>query len=184
MAGEAELFDALDDWEGRAEDILGRERAWEVAEQARAEYASVELVARLMASVGNDLALLVRGAGRVSGSLRRCTETWGLLEGAGQEWVVAHASLLAVTGASERAVPREAWPASARVGLGSAVRRLADERAPVRVVLADGAGLQGTWARVGRDFAELQTSGEQGALARSSLVPFSAIAALCHRPAR
>ena len=61
MSWESQLAAQLDDLEGQAQDLLSRERDWEVAEQARAEYASISLLTRLMASVGRRLDLEVRG---------------------------------------------------------------------------------------------------------------------------
>lgn len=173
MSWEQQFARLFDDLEGRAEDLLSHERAWEVAEQARAEYASVPLASRLLASVGREVVLQVRGAGRLAGRLTRCAETWCLLEGQGRDWVVAVPALLTVTGTSERALPREAWPVTARLPLASAVRRSADAGAAVMLALVDGSRLEGTWARLGSDFAEVRRRpGEQPVL-----VPHAAIAA-------
>jgi len=178
MSWERAFAELFDDLEGQAQELLGRDRDWEVAEQARAEYASVPLLARLMASVGREIELRVQGAERIAGRLARCTESWMLVERAEREWVVPHRGVLTVAGVSDRALPREAWPSTARLGLGSALRMLADGGHPATVRLVDGALVEGAWARLGHDFAEVvPRHGDQPVL-----VAHHAIAALVRRP--
>ena len=76
-----------------------------------------------------------------------------------------------------RAVPEVAWSPLARIGLGSALRRVSElgERCVVR--LTDGAQHDGTIRRVGQDFCEV-VSGEQR---RTVLVSFDWIAAVQSR---
>ena len=178
MSWEQRMARLFDDLEGRAEDLLGRERDWEVAEQARAEYASVLLASRMMASTGHDVVLQVLGAGRLAGRLVRCAETWCLLEDQGREWVVSLPAVLTVAGASERALPREAWPVTARLSLTSALCRSADADEQVMLALVDGSRLQGRWGRSGSDFAELRRRSDEPPV----LVPHPAIAAFGHLP--
>ena len=67
----------------------------------------------------------------MAGRLVRVAVEWCLLERPGHDWIVPLAAVAAVTGASGRAVPEVAWPAVTRLGLGSALRRLADAGEPV-----------------------------------------------------
>lgn len=154
MSWEHDLFAALDDLEGQAEGAFAAEREAEVADRAAAEYARVPLVARLMASVNRDVVLGVLGVGVVRGELRRVGPDWCLLAAEQQEWVVRAAALTTVVGASDRARPEAAWSPVDRLGLGSALRRLAQagERCVLRTV--DGAAHEAVLRRVGADFVE------------------------------
>jgi hypothetical protein len=66
----------------------------------------------------------------------------------------------AAEGLSDRAVPELAWPPVARLGLGSALRRLADDGTPCLVHTRAGARYEVVLTRVGRDFVEARTAGE------------------------
>jgi hypothetical protein len=92
-----------------------------------------------------------------------------------QDWIVRDAALAAVVGASERAVPAVAWEAVARLGLGSALRRLADSGERCLLHLLDGTRYEGELRRVGRDFVEVVDAG------RLVLVSFAALAAVQSR---
>ena len=91
--------------------------------------------------------------------------------------MVRHSAVAALHGASDRSVPELAWPTSARLGLGAALRRLADEAEPCSLHLTDGHRHDGTVLRVGADFVEL-TTGEAG---RVVLVAFDHLAAVQSR---
>ena len=177
MAWEHELFDYLDDLEGQASALYDADRAPELADRSRAEYRSVSLAARLMASVDLDVTLEVTGAGAVSGRLARVGTGWCLLRGSGQDWVVRLDAVTAVLGASDRAVPEVAWPPTAALGVAAALRRLADAAEPCSVHLVDGRRHDGTLGRVGADFVELAT----GEAARLLLVATARVAAVQSR---
>ena len=176
MAWEDELFALLDDLEQQAEALYGAERAAELADRSRTEYQQVTLASRLMASVGEVVRLEVTGVGGVEGVLERVATGWCLLSGAGQDWVVRLEAVTAVHGASARSVPEVAWSPVARLGLGSALRRLADsgERCVLRLV--DATTHDVVLRRVGGDFVE----GTVGP-GRSVLVAFAALAAVQSR---
>jgi hypothetical protein len=93
----------------------------------------------------------------------------------GQDWIVREAAITAVTGASERAVPAVAWEAMARLGIGSALRRLAESGERCLLHLLDGARHEGELRRVGADFVEVHDAG------RVTLVSFAALAAVQSR---
>lgn len=177
MAWEEELFELLDDLEQQAEALYDAERDVELADRSRAEYQQVTLASRLMASVGAQLRLDVRGVGPVSGSLERVGTGWCLVSGVAQDWVVNLAAVSAAVGASGRSVPEVAWSPVARLGLGSALRRLADagERCVLRLV--DGGAHDGILRRVGADFVEVVVGEDR----RTELVAFGSLAAVQSR---
>jgi hypothetical protein len=174
---EEELFQLFDDLEGQASASFALEREAELADRRRAEYQQVTLSARLMASLDRDLTLEVAGVGTVSGVLERVATGWVLLRGAGQDWVVREAAVTGVRGASERAVPAVAWPAVAGLGLGSALRRLADAGERCVFHSTDGTRHEGVAHRVGGDFVEVSV----GDRAQVVLVPFATLAAVQSR---
>ncbi|WP_121255269.1 hypothetical protein [Nocardioides ferulae] len=176
MAWEEELFAALDDLEQQAEALYDAEREIDLADRARAEYQQVSLAARLMASLERDLVIDVDAVGRVAGRLHRVADGWCLLRGPGQDWVLSLAAVRAVEGASPRAVPEVAWPVVAKLGLGSALRRLADERVRCVLHLRDGTRHDGVLTRVGRDFVELATGAD-----RTVLVAWEGLCAVQNR---
>ena len=108
--------------------------------------------------------------------LQRVGPDWCLAHGAAQDWVVRLAAVVAVSGASARAVPEVAWSPVARLGLGSALRRLADARERCVVRGTDGTAREGVLARVGADFVEVSV-GE----GRSVLLALDSIAAVQSR---
>ena len=88
------------------------------------------------------------------------------------EWVVALGAVAAAEVGTDRAVPEVAWSAvSRRLGLRSALRRLADSAEECVVHVRDGSRYQGTVARVGQDFFEVRTSAS-----RTQLVSLAAVA--------
>jgi hypothetical protein len=170
------LFDFLDDLEQQAQALYDADRASELADRSRSEYAAVTLVSRLMATVDEEVSLDVLGVGSVSGRLRRVGPDWCLVHGAAQDWVVRLSAVKGVEGASERSVPEVAWSPVSRLGLGSALRRLAEAGVECRLHTVDGTVRDGRLGRVGADFAEL-TVGE----GRVVLVARGAVAAVQSR---
>jgi hypothetical protein len=177
MSWEEELFDYLDDLEGQAAALFDADREPEIADRSRAEYQQVTLASRLMASTDRGVTLEVLGVGSLTGRLARVAAGWCLLEGPGQDWLVSLDSLATVHGVSDRAVPELAWPAVSRLGLGSALRRLAESAEPCTLHLTDGRRHDGTLHRVGADFVEVST----GEARRLVLVGFGQLAAVQSR---
>jgi len=157
MRWDERLLGVFEDLEQQAEGLALDERDATVAELAPAEYARVDLVARLHASYGLPLVLDIAGHGRLAGTLLRAGSDWLLLEEGrgGPESLVRTATVAVAHGASAAARGEEARPVAARLGLASALRGLADERGTVRISLCDGRHLRGRPVRVGRDFLEL-----------------------------
>lgn len=153
--GPDHLFAVLEDLEARAGALHGRERRAEVEDRARSAYAEVTLAGRLMASVGREITVEVRGAGRLTGILDRVATGWFRLGAGASLHSVRTPAVTTVRGASERAVPAEAWSPIDTLGYASVLRRLADEQEACSVHLVDGARHHGRVARVGADFFEL-----------------------------
>ncbi|WP_148614008.1 hypothetical protein [Nocardioides rubriscoriae] len=177
MAWEEDLFAFLDDLEQQAGALFDADRAPELADRERAEYQQVPLVARLMASLERQVTVHVTGVGAVTGRLERVAQGWCLVAGPVQDWVVRLEAVAAVDGASDRAVPEVAWSPVTRLGLGSALRRLADAGERCVVHRLDGGRHDGTVRRVGQDFAEVL----EGEPPRVVLVAFAAVAAVQSR---
>ncbi len=165
----------FEDLEAQAEALQHLERAAEVADRTRAEYGGVSLDARLMASRGRDLEVDVLAAGRLQGRLERVGPGWFQLDGAfGVAWVRTEA-VTGVLGASPRALPELAWSPVDTLGLGSVLRRLAEEQEGVVLQLLDGTRHEGRVGRVGRDFVELVAPAGTGPEA-TRLVPTAHVA--------
>ena len=179
MTWEEQLFGFLDDLEQQADGLYAAERDLELIDRSRSEYQQVGLAARLMASLDRDLVAHVNGVGPVRGRLERVAKGWCLLAAPGQDWVVPFSAVGAVEGASDRAVPEVAWSPVSRLGLGSALRRLADAQERCVVRRTDGAVHDGVLHRVGQDFVEV-LEGEASS-ARITLVAFSGLAAVQSR---
>ncbi|GAB2884993.1 hypothetical protein [Nocardioides pacificus] len=176
MTWEEQLFALFDDLESQADSLFHAERELELADRMRAEYQRVELDSRLMASLDREVGVSLLGVGSVRGVLQRVGPGWFLLQGPGQDWVVRTGAVLAVHGASERSVPEEAWSPIHRLGLGSALRRLAEAGERCVVHLVDGSRYEVTLARVGHDFVEAVTG--EGRSSRRLLVAHAGLAAV------
>ncbi|MEP9364247.1 hypothetical protein ABLE68_14870 [Nocardioides sp. CN2-186] len=176
MAWEEELFAVLDDLEQQAEALYDAEREVDLADRSRAEYQQVTLASRLMATAGSEIGLDVRGVGAVTGTLERVASGWCLVRGNAQDWVVALPAVTGVRGASGRSVPEVAWSPVARLGLGSALRRVADAGERCVLHLLDATSYDAVLRRVGADFVEA-TVGD----GRTVLVPFASLAAVQSR---
>ncbi len=172
MAGEEELFELFEDLEAQAESLHHLERSAEVADRARAEYQSVTLDSRLMASLELGLEVEVRGVGRIRGTLERVGPGWCQVVRDNARWTVWTRQVVAVHGASARSVPEVAWTAVQRLTVASALRRLADEAVPCVLWTSEGSRHEGALRRVGSDFLEL---GAGGAVRLLSLEQLSAV---------
>lgn len=174
MTWEGRLLDLFEDLEQQAAGLDRAERDAEVAELAAAGYAEVDLEARVHASVGSEVALALLGGDVVRGTVARAGVDWCLVLAptAPRESLVRLGAVTAAGGLSARAVPAPARRVTARLGWGSVLRSLAEERGPVQVVGVDGRTRQGVVHRVGADFFELV--GDPGPW----VVPFSGVASV------
>lgn len=173
MGWETDLFALFDDLEQHAGAVAATHRAPEVADRSRAEYQSVTLASRLMASVGTEVTVGAEGLDPVTGIIDRVADGWLLMSAGDHDWVINHGAVTSVVGASIRSVPEVAWSPLARLGLGSALRRIAE--AGERCVLhqRNGQRHEGTLRRIGADFCELVVGEER----RMVLVPFTGLSA-------
>ncbi len=169
----------FDDLEQQADGLALTLRDAEVAELARAEYAQVDLEARLHASLGRVLVLDIEGPGVLEGALRRVGAGWLLLGTGGQEWLVRLAAIWSLRGLAEGGVAVPARPVTARLGIGSALRRIAEDRLEVVLHRRDATTSRGRLVRVGADFLDLDTGAEEaGTAGHLHTVAFHAVAAL------
>jgi hypothetical protein len=161
MSWEEQLFALFDDLEQQAEGMFHAERDLEIADRGQSEYAAVTLASRLMASLERDLVVNVRGLGAVRGSLQRVCADWVLVSGGvagtATEWIIRLAAVSYVSGVAERSLPEAAWSPVSKLGLGSALRRIAAGRQECVVHLIDGTSHECRPTRVGGDFVEART---------------------------
>jgi len=167
----------LDDLEMQAEGLHLAERAAEVEALSVAGYAEVAMVGRLHASLGREVHAVLADDLELRGRLARVGSDWLLVEQGHAAWFARLPALRTVTGLDDGAVPEEARPLSARLSLGSVLRRVAEERSGCALHLLGGRVVEGRLVRVGADFVELR-SGEP---ADTVVVPLAAVVVL--RPA-
>ncbi len=173
MTWEEQIFDLLDSLEARAQLAFSAEREAEIADRLRAEYRTVTWTSRLHASVGTEVLFSVQGIGPLRGGLARVGAGWCLVEEDTRSWLVFADAIVSATGLSPRSVPDAALSAVQRLGPGSPLRLLADDRTDVLLRLRDGAAQRGRIGRVGADLVELST--ESGT---DLLIPWSGLAAV------
>lgn len=180
MLWEERLLAMFDDLEQQAEGLALSARDAEVAELGRAEYAQVELAARLHGSAGDRVGLTVAGVGRLEATLVRVGPDWCLVDDGAHEWLVRLPAVRRVRGLGERAVDARHRSIGARLSFGSVLRGVADEGAPVLVHLLDGETVRAVVRRVGADFLEVVERPEDawGGAAYPEAVAFAAVAAV------
>lgn len=175
LSWDEDLFSVLEDLEGQAEALHAAARDPDLADRSRAEYAAVTLLSRVLAC--DRLGVDVLGVGRLDGLVRRVGRDWCLLAARGAEWVVPLAAVTGVHDAGPRSLPEVAWSPTARLGLGSALRRIAASGDRCLLHQVDGQTREVTLGRVGADFVEAAWPGGQVVL-----TPFAAVAAVQRRP--
>jgi len=177
-------WDALfADLDGQLAAADAAELAAEVGDRTRREVARLHLADRARLAVGAELTVGLGAAGVVSGTLRRSGPQWWLLAGAGGvDLLVCLDAILWVSGLPALSAEPDATSAvEARLGLAYALRGVARDRAPVTLILRDGAALTGTIDRVGADFVDLaeHAPGEPrraAAVRAARTVPLAALA--------
>lgn len=176
-----DLSGLFEDLEQQAEGIQLAERDAELVDRAQGEYAGVSFAARVHASFGRDLTLLVSGVGTIRATLLRAGSDWCLLEvreGVGRQLLVRLEAVLSVEGLSPRATAEAARPVTGRLGFGSTLRRLAEHAQPLVVQRVDGSRSALLVTRVGADFLEGLAVPTVGAEPAPVVVPFAAVAAV------
>ncbi|WP_447646347.1 hypothetical protein [Nocardioides zeae] len=179
MTSDERLFALFDELEQEATAAYDRERSLEVGDRSRAEYRAVTLASRVVASLDTELSFDVEGVGTVRGVVGRAGDGWCLVRASQADWVVALPAVAAVRGASERSRPEVTWSPLQRLGLGAALRRLADAETECVLHQRTGARHECVVRRVGADFVEVAVRGGRGGREhRTVLVATAAIAAV------
>jgi hypothetical protein len=153
----------------------------------RVEHGRVTLADRLSAHLAHPLRVKTLNGHGFAGRLSHVGAEWLVLEGGGQSVLVPYAALQSVEGLG-RGVGPGPTGVHARLGLASAFRALARDRAYVSVFTGSPVSVhEGTVDRVGRDFLELALvpSGEQrraGNVVGVLALPFAAVTAVASQP--
>jgi hypothetical protein len=170
--------DLFHDLEGQLVAAEAADLTAEVADRTRRESALLTLAARTRGAVGSRVAVQVAGAGQVEGLLVDVGSDWLLLsDDTGRDVLVPLAAVLGLAGLAVWSGPA-AGPVAARLGLGSALRAVARDRARVTVHLVDGSAVAGTIDRVGADFLEVSDRSGEAVGARPPAVRTVATAAI------
>ena len=172
-------IEALADLESQAAAWSREERDVEVEDRALEAYRSVTLAARLVASLGREVAVDLGPAGHVRGTLAAAGDGWAVIEHeSGETLVLAHA-IAAARGIADGAASAAAWPLSSRRSLAAVLQRLAADQAPLTVLARDGGRYRGAVVRIGADFVELAHRGADGvAETGPTLLMITALASL------
>ncbi len=182
MRWERSVLALIDDLEQQAEGLHLVERDLEVADRTRAEYARVTLASRLHALAGRPVRLRLLGGIALAGTVTRTGLDWLLVEDdVARAWIVRHAAVAVLQGASARAVPHDALGVLRRLPLRAVLRRLADEDTDCLLHLVDGSRVEGRLLRLGEDFVELRLAGDLTAEGYD-VVPLAGVAAVQGRP--
>lgn len=154
-------------------------------ELARAAQAEVLLTERLRGQAGAEVRVATLSGHSFSGSIGHVGSSWLVLHERARSILVPLPGIQLVEGLGRRTAP-ETSAGARRLGLGSAFRALARDRAEVVLYFAAGPAspvATGFIDRVGNDFLELASVPSGEARRASSVravhaVPFTAIAAL------
>ncbi|GAB3558947.1 hypothetical protein GCM10027405_05980 [Arthrobacter alkaliphilus] len=184
---DAMRWDALfEDMEAQlaSEQLLGLES--EVSERARMEMAGIDICDRLRAAIGQKIEVKLRSGTHVSGTLSHVGSESLVLDQDSHQWLVPLTAALAYQGLGRQARAIQS-SASQRLGLASALRMLARDRAELAVHLLESAQgeatMRGVVDRVGRDHFDLAVMlpGEvrrSGNVVAVATIPFQSLAAL------
>lgn len=160
--------------------------ASEVSERSRADLALVGLSDRLRGSLGGAIGIHLVSGSTFTGTLSHVGAESLVVDEVTHQVLVPFAAVSHYSGIGRLAVS-ERSTARSRVGLASALRGLARDRAPLTVILAKGETgeqrLPGVIDRVGRDFVDLAVTLPGEARRASGIVdvatvPFGALRAL------
>ncbi|MEZ2389032.1 hypothetical protein AB6813_05680 [bacterium RCC_150] len=158
----------------------------EISERARVEAAGIGLSDRLRGAVDLKVTLVLRSGTLVSGALGHIGSEWLVLNEGRHEWLVPFAAVLSYQGLGRHALSNPSKTAS-RLGLASALRGLARDRAALSVHLHDGMAaeraMNGVIDKVGRDHFDLAVTaaGEprrSGQVLSVATIPFASLVAL------
>lgn len=156
----------------------------DVAERTRAEAAAVELADRLRGSLGLLIVVQLASGSTVEGTLSHAGSQALVLDEPLHQVLVPYAAAVRYRGLSRVAVP-EPSRVRQRLGLASALRGLARDRAALAVLLTGGSAgetvLHGVIDRVGRDHLDLAVTGDgedrrTANVRQVATIPFGALA--------
>lgn len=131
----------------------------EVADRARAELAGVALADRVRAHLGRPLVWHLADGSVRYGTVADVGRGWVLLDAADGPELVVLAGVAGVEGLGAGVAPEEGL--AARLPLAVMLRRLAQDRAAVRLVLRSGPPVTGTLLQVAADHCDVHL-GEPG----------------------
>jgi hypothetical protein len=144
------------DLEAQLDNEEAAEQRVEVAERSRRELASITLLDRLAAHLGEPIQLGVEGVGPVRGRLVDAATQWLMIEETpGRAAVVPVRACLWLQGLGRAAAIPAEHSVARRLGLSSALRTLARQRVSVQLHLRDAAQVSGTIDRVHADHLDL-----------------------------
>lgn len=157
------------------------DRRADVSARTRSDRASVELVGRLLASVGRPLQVLTSDGMSVEGVLTEACGAWVLLVDAQhREHLIPLAQIAGLIGAAAFVAP--AGVVDRRLTLASALRAIARDRARVEVV-TQGYCWWGVINAVGSDHCDLDRGRDTGAASRAGVtVPFHTLVRISSTP--
>jgi hypothetical protein len=156
QGGHVRWDDLFADLEAQLEHNDDAELWAEVADRSRRELAAIALLDRACAHLGVELQLGVAGVGPVRGRLADAAEQWLLVEERpGHAVLVPVRACLWVVGLGRGVEVPPGQSMRRRLGLGSALRSLAQQRLPLHLVLTDGSQVTGTIDRVHADHLDL-----------------------------
>ncbi|WP_160664684.1 hypothetical protein [Pseudarthrobacter sp. ATCC 49987] len=158
----------------------------EVTERTRAEAAAVELADRVRGSLGLLIVVQLASGSTVEGTLSHAGSQALVLDEPLHQVLVPYAAAVRYRGLSRLAVP-ESSRVRQRLGLASALRGLARDRAALAVLLTGGSAgetvLHGVIDRVGRDHLDLAVTGDgedrrTANVRQVATIPFGALAGI------
>ncbi|WP_237740683.1 hypothetical protein [Crystallibacter crystallopoietes] len=157
----------------------------DVNEIARAAQAEIPLGDRLRGQLGRDVRVVVPGGSAFAGTLGHVGSSWLVLQDPVRSVLVPLHGIQMIEGLGRHSIC-EVSAGARRLGLGSAFRALARDRAEVVLYFAAGSVptmVTGIIDRVGRDFLELAAVPSGEARRASNVqavyaVPFAAVAAV------
>lgn len=154
--------DLFADLEGQLSASAAAHFSAEVAEMTRAERASVEFAARIVASRSGAADLVLRNGERVQGTIADASPQWVLLTAQSRQRLIPVTAIASAAGLSTASAPLS--QVDRGLSMGYALRALARDR--VRVVIdTDAASFAGVIGAVGDDHCDVATSlGRQGTL--------------------
>lgn len=146
--------DLFADLEGQLHATQSAQFMADVADMTRAERASVELAARVVASAGQSITVTLSDGTTVSGVIVDASTQWLLLGASGPQTLIPLPAVTMLSGLSVQAAPLS--EVERRLSLGYALRALSRDRSHVVVHTASGQ-VRGVINAVGADHLELLT---------------------------